>query len=345
MRKVWIYKRNKVKGWWVGWYEGGIRKSKAFPTKALAEHYRHIKNSQLNSDVWINGARTNYKGSADDLKAGQWLSFSVDVTGINAITSITIGVEGGEGLILVDEIFLFAQASELIIPVAPDTANLAGYWSFDENSGTVAGDAVSGNDAALVDVNWVEGQIGSATEFNGSSSLATIDAAVWDGITQQATLAFWANIDATVDTVVFGTYSDANEGNSRVYTSHLPYSNGNVYFDAGPDIDFNTNPKYGRISKAASADEYLGSWNHWAFVKNADTGMMKIYRNGALWHSGVDKNLALQTVAYFVLGADQAGENFWDGSMDELRLYNRELSNAEIQGLAGKTGSFYPALD
>jgi len=52
MRKVWTYKRKGVKGWWIGWYEGGKRKAKALPTKDLAEHYRQIKYSQLNSDVF-----------------------------------------------------------------------------------------------------------------------------------------------------------------------------------------------------------------------------------------------------------------------------------------------------
>jgi len=36
----------------VGWYEGGKRKAKALPSKALAEHFRHIKYTQLNSDVF-----------------------------------------------------------------------------------------------------------------------------------------------------------------------------------------------------------------------------------------------------------------------------------------------------
>jgi len=52
MKKPWIYKRKNVKGWWCGWYENGKRKAKALPTKALAEHYRHIKYAQLNSDVF-----------------------------------------------------------------------------------------------------------------------------------------------------------------------------------------------------------------------------------------------------------------------------------------------------
>jgi len=52
MRKPWVYKRKNIKGWWVGWYEGGRRKAKAFPTKVLAEHFRYIKYTQLNSDVF-----------------------------------------------------------------------------------------------------------------------------------------------------------------------------------------------------------------------------------------------------------------------------------------------------
>ena len=52
MRKVWIYKRRGVKGWWIGWYESGKRKAKALPSKKLAEHYCQLKYSQLNSDVF-----------------------------------------------------------------------------------------------------------------------------------------------------------------------------------------------------------------------------------------------------------------------------------------------------
>jgi integrase len=52
MRKVWTYKRKGMKGWWVGWYESGKRKAKALPTKSLVEHYRQLKYTQLNSDVF-----------------------------------------------------------------------------------------------------------------------------------------------------------------------------------------------------------------------------------------------------------------------------------------------------
>jgi integrase len=52
MKKAWVYKRKSVKGWWVGWYEGGKKRAKALPNKSLAEHFCHVKYTQLNSDVF-----------------------------------------------------------------------------------------------------------------------------------------------------------------------------------------------------------------------------------------------------------------------------------------------------
>ena len=52
MKKIWVYKRTGIKGWWVGWYENGKRKAKALPSKELAEHFKYIKYTQLNSDVF-----------------------------------------------------------------------------------------------------------------------------------------------------------------------------------------------------------------------------------------------------------------------------------------------------
>lgn len=47
-----MYKRKNIKGWWVGWYEGGKKRAKALRSKPLAEHFCQIKYTQLNSDVF-----------------------------------------------------------------------------------------------------------------------------------------------------------------------------------------------------------------------------------------------------------------------------------------------------
>jgi integrase len=52
MKKAWVYKRKNITRWWVGWYEGGKKRAKALPSKALAKHFCQIKYAQLNSDVF-----------------------------------------------------------------------------------------------------------------------------------------------------------------------------------------------------------------------------------------------------------------------------------------------------
>ncbi len=50
----------------MGWYESGIRKAKALPTKALAEHYRQIKYTQLNSDVFTGTVTVDWQQMQDE---------------------------------------------------------------------------------------------------------------------------------------------------------------------------------------------------------------------------------------------------------------------------------------
>jgi len=66
MKKVWIYKRKGVKGWWIGWYESGKRKAKALPSKALAKHFRQIKYTQLNSDVFTGTVTIDWPQMRDE---------------------------------------------------------------------------------------------------------------------------------------------------------------------------------------------------------------------------------------------------------------------------------------
>jgi integrase len=68
MKKVWIYNRKDVNGWWVGWYESGNRKAKALPSKELAEHYKQIKYTQLNSDVFTGIVAADWQQMVDEYR-------------------------------------------------------------------------------------------------------------------------------------------------------------------------------------------------------------------------------------------------------------------------------------
>jgi hypothetical protein len=68
MRKPWVYKRKSIKGWWVGWYEGGKRKAKALPSRTLAEHFCHIKYTQLNADVFTGRIDLDWQQMVDEYR-------------------------------------------------------------------------------------------------------------------------------------------------------------------------------------------------------------------------------------------------------------------------------------
>jgi arabinan endo-1,5-alpha-L-arabinosidase len=76
----------------------------------------------------------------------------------------------------------------------------------------------------------------------------------------------------------------------------------------------------------------VNQWSHVAFSVN--NGAVNVYVNGVKRFSGTNfPNVFTTTTGTFALGV-----NYWDtpykGSMDELRIYNAALSDAEVAGLA-----------
>ncbi len=72
MKKAWVYRRKNIKGWWVGWYGGGKKKTKALASKALAKHFCHIKYTQLNSDVFTGIVSADWHQTVEDLSPKRW---------------------------------------------------------------------------------------------------------------------------------------------------------------------------------------------------------------------------------------------------------------------------------
>lgn len=116
-----------------------------------------------------------------------------------------------------------------------------------------------------------------------------------------------------------------NAAGQRVLNIHLPWSNGRVYWDAG-----NIGGTYDRIDKAAAEAEYEGGWTDWAFVKNAATGTMRIYRNGVLWHSATNKTLPMGGIVRMNVAADASGGNAYPGMIDGLSIFSTEVDAATI---------------
>lgn len=143
-------------------------------------------------------------------------------------------------------------------------------------------------------------------------------------IGQEMTIEFWAKGTGTAgtNTTILEAYDTLN---NRILNIHMPWSDNNLYFDAG------VSSGYDRINKTMNASEMDNIWNHWAFVKKQSTGEMLIYKNGVLWHSGTNKTRNIGYIHRFILGANMDQGLKWKGKIDEFRFYNAALSASTIQ--------------
>jgi hypothetical protein len=57
--------------------------------------------------VKVNNAKFEYKGAAADILTDEWFPFTIDLAGITTVDTLTIGVAGGSGMVLIDSIRLY----------------------------------------------------------------------------------------------------------------------------------------------------------------------------------------------------------------------------------------------
>jgi len=144
-------------------------------------------------------------------------------------------------------------------------------------------------------------------------------------ISDELTVTFWAKGNTGVSTENTSIIHAIDGNNNRSLNVHLPWSNGRIYFDCGW-----LSNGYDRIDKAATVNDLEDIWNHWTFVKNTNSGIMKIYKNGQVWHTGTQKNNLIEIVE-MVIGATNSGNYHYKGVIDELTIWNKELTQTEIQ--------------
>lgn len=201
----------------------------------------------------------------------------------------------------------------------------------------------SGTDNLLVEISFTNSIAENNITFNGTAasdhgifanngfnanlsanSHLDVETTGMGSVKEELTVSFWAygnpGLFSTNTSIIYG----AGSGGERDLNIHLPWGNGSVYFDCGDE-----GSGYDRINKAATQDIIEGTWNHWAFTKNASTGTMQIFLNGVLWHSGTNKNRPID-FAKMVVGKSSAYSNNYQGSIDELRIWDKVLSESTI---------------
>jgi len=152
-----------------------------------------------------------------------------------------------------------------------------------------------------------------------STALASVDSFI--------TICFWSKGNPAYmpeNATAFEAY-DAN--NQRVLNIHLPWGDQNIYWDAGN----NGTSSYDRLSKTATAAEYMGNWTYWTFVKNVSTGRLKIYKNGGVYIQATGKTKRMYGISNIRIGSNLDNNNFYDGNIDDFAIFNTEVTQANIQ--------------
>jgi hypothetical protein len=194
--------------------------------------------------------------------------------------------------------------------------DLAGWWPFDEMTGTVAHDASgNGNDGVFVgDPQWVPGILGGALEFNGDDYVNCGNGDSLN-IRDQITIAFWFQVEAfTNEWEAFmskgdGAYRASRSGGTGNAT-HMGITGGN-YFDA-PTIITD------------------GEWHHYCGTYDGSAAIIHIdgVEDGRQTYTGQIGDSS--SYEFWIGNNSQNTTRMLHGLLDDVRLYSRALPIDEI---------------
>ena len=194
--------------------------------------------------------------------------------------------------------------------------SLIGWWKLDETSGTVAHDASGrGKDGTLQgEPTWVPGRIDGALLFDGEDDYVEIGSVGISG-TDRRTMAGWARASTTEiaeETGVFGFLPDGST-DGTYYSVEVD--------DAGNYV--------------ASAHGWAGifgpvdtEWHHFAVTYEGDEG--RWYFDGQLIDVSTGE---LGTIDQVRIGGNLDVAKYFAGLVDDVRIYNRALTETEIMSL------------
>jgi len=225
-------------------------------------------------------------------------------------------------------------------PLDPASGIIA-CWHFDEGSGTIAHDSAGNNDGNLVgDANWVNGISGKALYFDGNGDCVDVlDANALDPVsTQEITIVACVNLptyEAQNSSVFFGIVGKT--ANVRPDGSYLfgiwndgagTYETGKLMFG----VPTGNNATYQFVNSNSLVP--LNDWVHVAITHDS-SNITKIYIDGQV--DITDSSTITQAFENndkdLRIGYSGRYADYFYGSTDEVRIYNRALSESEIQYL------------
>ncbi|MEJ2596060.1 MAG: peptide-N-glycosidase F-related protein [bacterium] len=201
------------------------------------------------------------------------------------------------------------------------TSNILVDISFETHDGAVVmvADPASSNTSYFASLNDYH------LDFGGWDYI-DVPAEVFETIDSAITISFWQYGDPDIQPANSSIIEGIDSEGHRLLNIHLPWGNEIVYWDAG------WNGNYDRLTLLNSdPSTYEGQWNHWAFTKDIETGLMLVYLNGELWNIGGGFYRPMSGITEFRIGAALTYNGYYDGMIDEFRIWDKALDEATIK--------------
>lgn len=202
------------------------------------------------------------------------------------------------------------------------TTGLTHRWTFDETEGNFAADSVGGNTAilggfAVDDPTWTAGKIGGALRFSKDSHYALTTGPI---VQNQYSISFWSQLKIRTGV------------NPRIVT---PQDTGYV------GVNFFDHRGVGMYPISSPVEPTLNRWEHYVCTLDMSTQATQVFMNGALVAAGTAQ-LPVSNANWIFAhnGAVDNPSDPWNGLIDDVRIYNRILTPADVLELFPIAGDF-----
>jgi Ca2+-binding RTX toxin-like protein len=231
------------------------------------------------------------------------------------------------GSVLVVHVTTAPMASSVSCVTAP--SGLTGWWPGDDN-----GSDLSGNDNIAVAVDsagFRTGQVANAFDSDGTSKHFSVpDDALWAFGTGDFTVDLWANFD-DIESGAFGDALVATDEGGGPLSKWMFVVEGD---GTNEKLHFHINGAGGATTVFSNNLTLVnGAWYHLAVTRSGGENYA-FYLNGSAVGTAID-SLAVPDVASTLdFGYAETGVGRADGALDEIEIFNRALSGAEILSIA-----------
>lgn len=206
-----------------------------------------------------------------------------------------------------------------------DGSDLISHWKFDEGEGDIAYDSAGDNDGIIYGAQWTDGIIDGALVFDGVGDYVDVgnDSSLKPGL--PLTFSAWINFSESGKTIV--SLEDLSSTYYGVWLNITPADRLEVSFGDGTGW---ADGRY-RSTKIGTTGLSTDTWYHVAGVVRGATDM-DVYVNGVDdggTYSGTGGSLAYSS-GNASIGTCHIYNIFFEGKIDDVRLYGRALSAEEI---------------